>query len=135
MEFETTLISNVITKPAVILINNANVKEENYDFDGLEYINIYSLDSLDKEEVGRKIFESSGMIRVYTKEPNEDNPSNKPLVVKKGTTAIEVAEKIHKDLARLFKYARVWGKSVNYPGEKVGAKHVLEDGDIIEIRA
>jgi small GTP-binding protein len=134
-EFETALISNVITKPAIILINNANVKEGSYDFDGLEYVNIYSLDSIDKEEVGRKLFESSGMIRVYTKEPNEDHPSNKPLVVKKGTTAIEVAEIIHKDLARLFKYARVWGKSVNYPGEKVGPKHVLEDGDIIEIRA
>ncbi|HLI47060.1 MAG TPA: TGS domain-containing protein [Geobacterales bacterium] len=133
-EFEKALISNVISKPAIVVVRSTEASRH-FNFEGLDYIIIPSLDEIKAEEIGKKIFESSGMIRVYTKEPNEEQHSIKPLVVKRGTTAIEIAEIIHRDLARLFKYARVWGKSVNYPGEKVGPKHVLEDGDIIEIRS
>jgi len=75
------------------------------------------------------------MIRVYTKEPNEKEPSKKPLVVKRGTTVIEVAEMIHKDLAKNFKYAKIWGRNVKIQGEKVGPNYILTDGDIVEIRA
>ncbi|MFP3191119.1 MAG: TGS domain-containing protein, partial [Thermoproteota archaeon] len=64
-----------------------------------------------------------------------EKPSNKPIVVDRNTKIIEIAEMIHKDLAKNFKYARVWGKSVKFPGEKVGPYHVPYDGDIIEIRA
>ncbi|MEM3866916.1 MAG: TGS domain-containing protein, partial [Candidatus Bathyarchaeia archaeon] len=34
-----------------------------------------------------------------------------------------------------FKYARVWGPSSKFPGEKVGLNHLLKDGDIVEIHA
>ncbi len=135
-EFETALMSDVISKPALVIVNKVDSPKlaVNYDFEGLPYLNISCSLDLDKDRIGEKIFESSGMIRVYTKEPNEDEPSSKPLVVRKGITAIEVAEMIHKDLAKNFRYARVWGKSVDYGGERVGPKHILEDGDVIEIR-
>ena len=32
-------------------------------------------------------------------------------------------------------YARVWGASVKFPGQRVGFEHVLEDEDIVEIHA
>ncbi len=50
---------------------------------------------------------------------------------------MDLAERIHKDFAKNFRYARVWGKSVKFPpGQRVGgADHVLEDGDIVEIHA
>jgi ribosome-interacting GTPase 1 len=56
-------------------------------------------------------------------------------VVKRGATVLDVAKEIHKDLYRGFKYARIWGPSANYPGERVGGDHVLEDGDIVEIHS
>ncbi len=53
-----------------------------------------------------------------------------------GSTVMDLAERIHKDFAKNFRYARVWGKSVKFPpGQRVGADHVLEDGDIVEIHA
>jgi len=47
----------------------------------------------------------------------------------------DVARSIHSELLENFLYARVWGSSVKYPGEKVGLDHVLADGDIVEIHA
>jgi len=32
-----------------------------------------------------------------------------------------------------FLAARIWGKSVKFGGQQVGAKHVVLDGDIVEI--
>jgi ribosome-interacting GTPase 1 len=85
------------------------------------------------EELKEKIWEISGYIRVYTKERDKP-PEKKPIVVRKGATVKDVAERIHEDFVKYFKFAKVWGKSAKFPGEKVGLDHVLEDGDIVEIR-
>ncbi|MEM0497427.1 MAG: TGS domain-containing protein, partial [Acidilobaceae archaeon] len=53
----------------------------------------------------------------------------------RGATVLDVARLIHKRLAENFRYARVWGRNVKYPGQRVGGDHVLEDRDIVEIHA
>lgn len=40
---------------------------------------------------------------------------------------------IHRDLARSFKSATVWGRSVKYCPQKCGIKHILEDEDVLQI--
>jgi ribosome-interacting GTPase 1 len=40
--------------------------------------------------------------------------------------------RVHKDLARSLKYARVWGKS-GFEGQHVGREHPLADGDVVEL--
>jgi len=41
---------------------------------------------------------------------------------------------VHSQFYHNFKHARVFGKSVKFNGERVGAEHELADGDIVEIR-
>lgn len=84
------------------------------------------------EELKKAIFSSLDIVRVYTKPPKGPK-AEKPIVVKKGTTVIEVAKIVHSDLYERFSYARIWGASAKFPGEKVGANHVLMDGDVVEI--
>jgi len=83
-------------------------------------------------DIGGIIFKILGIIRVYTKQPNKE-PDPNPLIVPKGTTVLEAARRIHRDLERNFKYAKIWGPSARYPGQRVGGDHVLEDGDLIEV--
>lgn len=45
-----------------------------------------------------------------------------------------MARLVHKDLARTFKYARVWGHS-GFDGQHVGREHALADRDVIELHA
>jgi len=40
---------------------------------------------------------------------------------------------LHRDFVKNFKYAKVWGNSVKFPGQKVGLEHKLEDHDIVRI--
>ena len=78
------------------------------------------------------LYEVLEIIRVYTKAPNAP-PAPKPLVLRKNATIRDIAMSIHSEFVENFLYARVWGKSVKYPGERVGLDHVVSDGDIVEI--
>ncbi len=83
--------------------------------------------------IGGKLFESLGIIRVYTKEPNHPKPSDHPFVVRAGTTVKELANSIHTNLAERYRYSRIWGSTSKFAGERVGPEHVLGDQDIVEI--
>ncbi len=83
-------------------------------------------------KLGEVLYGLLGIIRVYTKQPNKE-PDPRPLILPAGSTVIEAARRIHKDLARNFKYAKIWGPSAKYPGQRVGAEHVLMDKDLIEV--
>jgi hypothetical protein len=85
------------------------------------------------DTIGRQVFSSLGIVRVYTKEPNASKPSEHPFVVPGGTTVRELARSIHTDLADRYRYSRIWGPSSKFAGERVGPDHVLGDRDIVEI--
>ena len=41
--------------------------------------------------------------------------------------------RLHRDIAKNFKYAWVWGRSVKHQPMKVGLSHQLLDEDIVQI--
>jgi hypothetical protein len=84
------------------------------------------------EEIKNKIWNSLGLIRIYCKEPGK-RPESKPMVMEKYSTVEDAAKQLHKDFVRFFRFARVWGRSAKYRGEKVGLEHKLEDKDVLEI--
>jgi small GTP-binding protein len=83
------------------------------------------------EKLKNAIWEICGLMRIYT----VTNPHSDPLVIPKGSTILVAATQIHSDFANKFKYARVWGKSAKYDGQRVGKDHILLDGDVIELNA
>ena len=72
-------------------------------------------------------------MRVCMKEPKKDADTENPLIIKRGSTIEDVCNKLHKDFAKKFKFARVWGKSARHAAQKLGLTHVLQDKDILEI--
>lgn len=85
------------------------------------------------EQLKRAVFERLGVMRVYAKPPNKDPDFSAPFVIKQGSTVGEFASRVHKDFAENLKSARVWGSGV-FEGQPVGRDHVLQDGDVIELR-
>ena len=87
------------------------------------------------EELKKKIFQSFDKIRIYTKNPNEKEPDKaKPVILEKGATIKDVAEKILHGFSINVKQAKIWGPSSKFPGQIVGANHKLKDLDVVEFK-
>lgn len=80
----------------------------------------------------RTIFDLSGIIRVYSKNPGKEPDLDEPFIIPRDSTLEELAGRIHKDFLTKLKYARIWGKNV-HDGMMVQRDHVMQDGDIVEI--
>ncbi|MCC6043791.1 MAG: TGS domain-containing protein [Desulfurococcaceae archaeon] len=142
-DVESAIITSKVYKPTIVLVNKIDLAEEPGELvekvshlipADVPVIPVSAEKSLGLKVLGDILFKKLDLIRVYTKSPNKE-PDPNPLVVKRGTTVIEVAEMVHVRLAKGFKYAKIWGRSVKYPGQRVGAEHILEDGDVVEIHA
>ncbi|MEM0487142.1 MAG: GTP-binding protein [Sulfolobales archaeon] len=143
-DVEKALFEAVVYKPSVVLLNKVDL----VSYDEVEkhvrelstltpHVQIIPVSAITKQGVDlvpRSVFNVLELIRVYTKEPNSKEPSKDPLVIPRGSTVEDAIKHIREDFLKHFKYARIWGPSAKYPGEKVGLDHVLSDGDIIEIR-
>ncbi|HOM95774.1 MAG TPA: 50S ribosome-binding GTPase [Methanofastidiosum sp.] len=99
----------------------------NFKIIPISAINNVNLDILPAE-----IFSILDIIRVYTRSPG-GQIDNEAMPMKINSTALDAAKKVHKNLYKNFKFARVWGESAKFDGQRVGPEHVLRDGDIIEI--
>jgi hypothetical protein len=82
--------------------------------------------------IGPWLFDHLGIVRVYTKAPGRPPDKQRPFTLRRGQTVVDVAQLVHKDLARSLKYARVWGKS-GFDGQHVGRDHQVVDGDVVEL--
>ena len=88
-----------------------------------------------------KLFEILDVVRIFTKVPGKKaDLSSPPFVLKRGSTVLDLARAVHRDLANSLKFARIWSsdtsqRSVKYDGRMVERTHILEDGDIIELHA
>ena len=80
-----------------------------------------------------KMWEYLALIRIYTKRPSTAPDFNGPVIIRSGTTVQGVCATIHRDLARDFRYALVWGTSSKHNPQRVGLSHVLQDEDVIQI--
>jgi len=133
--FKPVLMSIVQSSDGMILIyrNEDELKElKNMLFDfriKKPFVEVKQNENIEK--IKNDVWSMLGLIRVYCKEPGK-KPEKKAIVLKKGSSVRDAAEKVHKDFVKYFKFARVWGSS-KYAGEKVGIDYKLKDKDVLEI--
>jgi hypothetical protein len=142
-DVEDAIYENTIYKPAVIVANKldlkgaqANLRVLKTHVDGkLPIVAMSCENRTGLDELGRELFTSLGIIRIFTKEPGMKAHSERPFVLRKGATVNELAKNIHKELYSNFMFAMVWAKRLPFSPKKVGLGFVLDDGDIVEIHA
>jgi uncharacterized protein len=86
------------------------------------------------ETLRRALYDGLGVLRVYTKSPGKKPELDAPFVLKRGSTILDVAEAVHKDIAASLKFARVWGADT-FEGQRVTRDYVVQDGDVIELHS
>jgi ribosome-interacting GTPase 1 len=93
-------------------------------------VSVESGEGLDR--LARAVFELRDIVRVYTKQPGKKPDMDSPFVVARGSTVMDLAEKVHKELAARLAFARIWAPG-KYDGQRVPRDHVLADRDVIEL--
>src|SRR3989344_1303044 len=123
--------------PAIICITKADQADaatvENVNKELTADIVVSAEKDLNIEPLKELIFQKLDFMRIYMKEPRKNADMKEPLIIRRNSGIKDVCDKLHRDFASKFKFARVWGKSSKFPGQRLMLNHVLADQDILEI--
>ncbi|MDP3181866.1 MAG: GTPase [Desulfobaccales bacterium] len=137
---DTALPSNLTSKPTLTILNKADLLTDPEELElYLEILKPHfpALTVSAKEGQGLQalraaLFKILNLVRVYTRAPGKPANFNSPFVVPARTTVQELAARIHHDIARNFKFVRVWGQNT-FEGQRVQRDYPLHEGDIVEL--
>jgi len=131
-----------VFRPFIVLANKCD--DENLDevyelFCALceadcEHLPVSALNGRGFDQLKQMIYARLGVLRVYAKPPGKEPDLERPFVLKQGSTVMDLASLVHRDIAENLKAARVWGSST-FDGQMVTRDYVLQEGDIVELRA
>ena len=125
------IMKNRIYAPALVILNKIDLgggpaPDENM-------IAISAKNGTGIEELKRVIWKKLSLMRIYMKRTGKEPDLGEPFIFRKGSTVRDVCNRIHGELAKDFSFARVWGPTARFPGQKVGLAHILRDRDIVEL--
>lgn len=127
--------------PLLIVANKCDdeTMDEDYDvfcelFEGeCPVLPVSALTGRNFDALKHAVFERLCIVRAYAQPPGKDPDLQRPFVLKKGSTVLDLARKVHRDYYENLKYARIWG-SAAFDGQMVQRDYILQDGDIVELR-
>ncbi|MEM3047349.1 MAG: GTPase [Candidatus Bathyarchaeia archaeon] len=140
-DVEAAIFAEAVYRPTVVVGNKADLPRapeglkalrERLD-DRLPLLAVSCLTGDGLEKLGEALFQTLGIVRVYTREPGENEPDPRPIIVKQGATVAEVARQVHSDFAERFRYAKLTGPNAKHQGERVGAAYAVRDRDVLEL--
>ena len=130
------MMKNRLYVPTLTVLNKIDMVDEEYLADikekhNLDTINISADNDINLEGLKEAIFQQLDLIRLYMKPRGEPADMEEPLIIRKGSTILDITDKIHRNLRDELRYTRIWGKSVKFGGQKVSRTHRPMDEDII----
>jgi len=140
-DVEDAIFESTVYRPAIVVANKTDAPQaggalqqlKEFVDDRLPIVLVSAQTRTGLEKLGPEIFRALDILRVYTKEPSEREPSSNPFILKRGSSVADLAKQIHSDFAERFAYARVWAKRLTFSPRKVGPSFVLEDKDVVEL--
>jgi small GTP-binding protein len=115
-----------IEKPSIVVATKTDEQAAPADTVGVSILDDGSLD-----ELRDRIWELTGLIRVFLRRPGHDEAEPQPL--HPPAMVADVARTIHDEVEAACTGARIWGPSARFDAQRVGRDHVVEDGDTIEV--
>jgi ribosome-interacting GTPase 1 len=139
------LSGNRIYLPSLIVLNkidlvNASFVQEikskilgNNNNNNNYFIAVSADSGINIDVLKEAIYQRLRFIRVYMRPKGGETDFKEPLIMKNGATVQDVCNKIHRNMAKNFRYGLVWGTSAKFAGQKVGLDHKLADEDVLTI--
>ncbi len=136
------MIGNRVYVPAFIAVNKVDLVSENTRAEiedeltrrfGEPPIMISAHSGYHVEDLKDAIFENLEFMRVYLKPLGGPADMDEPLIIRSPATVEDVCNRLHREFADKFRYAKVWGESAKHDAQRVGITHTLADGDVLSI--
>ena len=132
------LTGNRIYVPSLVVLNKIDLVNKGFidklgSKIGNSFIPVSADASTNIHALKEAIYYKLGLMRVYMRPKGGEPDFKDPLIIKNGATVQDVCNKIHRNMAKNFRYGLVWGKSAKFAGQKVGLDHKLVDEDVITI--
>ena len=135
-KFVDVLLKNTVYIPTLTVMNKIDMVDNEWieelkieaDYDLVE---ISADHDINLDELKERIFQKLDLIRIYLQPKGEAADFEEPLIVKRGSTIENIADKIHGNLKKSLRFTRVWGKSAKFGGQKVSLTHKPLDEDIL----
>ncbi len=124
------ILGNRVYIPAIYVVNKVDL----YVVKVNNAIPISAEKKINLDKLIDEIYNKFEFIRVFLKPPGS-KVEEEPMILRKGARIEDICKKLHRDMLKNFRYAKVWGKSVKFNGQRVGLDHIVEDGDIVTIYA
>ncbi len=121
-----SLAKNAVYVPSLVVVNKCD-----RGYNG-PFMAISALKRIGLEQLKEAIWSKLELMRIFMKKPGRPADTERPLILKKGSTVADVCKKICQDWLKDFKHARVWG-STKFGGQRVGLDYRLSDRDVVEI--
>jgi ribosome-interacting GTPase 1 len=136
------LNGNRIYVPSVIVLNKIDLVNPSFVQDikskignnnNDNFIAVSADTGINIDVLKEAIYQRLGFIRVYMRPKGGETDYKEPMIVKNGSTVQDVCNKVHRNMAKNFRYGLVWGESAKFAGQKVGLDHKLSDEDVLTI--
>ncbi|MBI4173798.1 MAG: GTP-binding protein [Candidatus Aenigmarchaeota archaeon] len=124
------LMANRVYVPSLVVVNKMDAVSARLEPGWI------AISAKDKKNLGmlkEAIWSKLGLARIYLKKIGQEPDLKEPLIMRIGCTVLDVASRLHKEMAKEFAFARVWGRSASFAGQKKGIDHKLLDRDIVEL--
>jgi small GTP-binding protein len=137
-QFLDAMLGNRTYVPSLTVMNkidlvNAGFTNELSSRLGYGFVPISAEANLNIAALKEEIYKRLDFIRIYMRRRSGDTDFEEPMIVRSGSTILEVCNRIHRGIKDEFRYAQVWGKSVKFGGQKVGLNHALVDEDVLTL--
>ncbi|HEU4606200.1 MAG TPA: TGS domain-containing protein, partial [Nitrososphaera sp.] len=114
------------------LVNKGFIQEVQAKI-GNNFIPISADANINIDALKEALYQRLDFIRIYMRPKGGETDYKEPMIMKSGATVQDVCNKIHRNMAKNFRYGLAWGRSAKFAGQKVGLDHRLEDEDVLTI--
>ena len=126
-------ISSIVVLNKVDLVKKEYLKEATDQLKKGSYIPLSAHKGTNIEKLKGGIYKKLKFIKIYMKPKGKKADMEEPMIVVQGATVGEICDRIHREKRKEFRYAKIWGKSAKFGGQRAGLDHTLKDQDILTL--
>jgi small GTP-binding protein len=125
-------VSTLTILNKVDLVNTGFIREIESRLES-NFIPISADANLNIEALKEQLYQKLDFIRIYLRPKGGETDFVEPLIVKNGSNVRDVCDKLHREMKKELRYAKLWGKNAKFGGQRVGLTHPLNDEDVLTL--